>query len=71
MQAPGHERNAALCGWTTALANTSKWIELAAKNSLIIGFFATLVATALGTLAALGLSRPEILPGRAGRSWRC
>ena len=32
----------------------------AAKNSLIIGFFATLLATVLGTLAALGLSRPEM-----------
>ncbi len=35
------------------------WI-VAAKNSVIIGFFATIIATTLGTLAALGLSRPEM-----------
>jgi putative spermidine/putrescine transport system permease protein len=32
----------------------------AAKNSVIIGFFSTIVATVLGTLAALGLARPEM-----------
>lgn len=37
----------------------------AAKNSLIIGFFSTILATALGTLAALGLSRPEMPYRRA------
>ncbi|MGV6811573.1 MAG: ABC transporter permease [Brevirhabdus sp.] len=44
--------------WADAWANAS-WIK-AAKNSVIIGFFSTLLATALGTLAALGLSRPEM-----------
>ncbi|MGR3343992.1 MAG: ABC transporter permease [Paracoccaceae bacterium] len=44
--------------WADFWANSS-WIN-AAKNSLIIGFFATILATALGTLAALGLSRPEM-----------
>ncbi|MBT0958905.1 ABC transporter permease [Alphaproteobacteria bacterium KMM 3653] len=44
--------------WRDAWAN-SAWIN-AAKNSVIIGFFSTLLATALGTLAALGLSRPEM-----------
>lgn len=39
--------------------NNANWIK-AAKNSIIIGFFSTLVATVLGTLAALGLSRPEM-----------
>lgn len=32
----------------------------AAKNSVIIGFFSTIVATVLGTVAALGLSRPQM-----------
>ncbi|MDV7143366.1 ABC transporter permease [Tropicimonas sp. TH_r6] len=44
--------------WADAWANAA-WIN-AAKNSVIIGFFSTLLATFLGTLAALGLSRPEM-----------
>ena len=32
----------------------------AVKNSLIIAFFSTILATALGTVAALGLSRPDM-----------
>ncbi|WP_172332349.1 ABC transporter permease [Mangrovicoccus sp. HB161399] len=44
--------------WADAWANAT-WIR-AAKNSVIIGFFSTILATALGTLAALGLSRPEM-----------
>ena len=44
--------------WSDVWANAS-WVK-AAKNSMIIGFFATIVATALGTIAALGLSRPEM-----------
>lgn len=44
--------------WADAWANAT-WIK-AAKNSVIIGFWATIVATVLGTLAALGLSRPEM-----------
>lgn len=47
--------------WADAWENAA-WIN-AAKNSVIIGFFSTLVATTLGTVAALGLSRPE-MPGR-------
>ncbi|MFD1883680.1 ABC transporter permease [Paracoccus pacificus] len=47
--------------WADTFANAT-WVR-AAKNSLIIGFFSTLIATVLGTLAALGLSRPE-MPGR-------
>ncbi|MDE0097582.1 MAG: ABC transporter permease [Gammaproteobacteria bacterium] len=35
----------------------------AVKNSFIIAVFSTLIATALGTVAALGLSRPE-MPAR-------
>ena len=44
--------------WADAWAN-SNWIN-ATKNSIILGFFSTLIATALGTFAALGLSRPEM-----------
>lgn len=38
---------------------SDKW-KTGAKNSVIIAFFATFLATALGTLAALGLSRPNM-----------
>ena len=44
--------------WADAWAN-AKWVN-ATKNSLIIGFFSTILATVLGTLAALGLARPEM-----------
>ncbi len=48
--------------WWADAWNNAAWIR-AAKNSLIVGFFATILATLLGTVAALGLSRPE-MPGR-------
>ena len=44
--------------WSDMWAN-STWVR-AAKNSIIIGFWSTILATVLGTLAALGLSRPEM-----------
>jgi len=44
--------------WADVWANAN-WVN-AAKNSFIIGFFATILATSLGTLAALGLSRAEM-----------
>lgn len=44
--------------WLDSWQN-ARWVR-AAKNSIIIGFFATVVATTLGTIAALGLSRPEM-----------
>ncbi|MTD98894.1 ABC transporter permease subunit [Paracoccus sp. YIM 132242] len=44
--------------WSDAWANAN-WVK-AAKNSIIIGVASTVVATGLGTLAALGLSRPEM-----------
>lgn len=56
MQAPEAPRDGSW--WSDAWAN-AHWIS-AAKNSVIIGFFSTILATALGTLAALGLSRPEM-----------
>jgi putative spermidine/putrescine transport system permease protein len=45
--------------WWADVWQNAAWVN-AAKNSVIIGFFATLVATTLGTLAALGLARPEM-----------
>jgi len=45
--------------WYEDILNNKQWIH-SAKNSIIIAFFATILATTLGTLAALGLSRPEM-----------
>ena len=50
--------------WWSDVWNNAAWVR-AAKNSVIIGFFATILAAALGTLAALGLSRPEMPYRRA------
>lgn len=43
--------------WYAEIINDEKWI-LAIKNSFFIGFWATLIATVLGTFAAIGLSNP-------------
>lgn len=59
--ASGHETGWA---WWADVWENAKWVN-AAKNSIIIGFFATLLATILGTVAALGLSRPEMPYRRA------
>ena len=56
MQAPDGPRDGA---WRADMWDNAHWVR-AAKNSFIIGFFSTLLATTLGTLAALGLSRPEM-----------
>lgn len=56
MQTPEAVRDGAW--WRDVWAN-STWVR-AAKNSIIVGFWATILATVLGTLAALGLSRPEM-----------
>ncbi len=45
--------------WYQDLVLDDRW-RLAIKNSAIIGVFATLIATSLGTLAALGLSRGNV-----------
>ncbi len=45
--------------WWADVWENAAWVR-AARNSVIIGFFSTILATALGTLAALGLSRPEM-----------
>ena len=46
-------------GWWADMWQNSQWIR-AMKNSFFIGIFATLLSTALGTLAAIGLSRSEM-----------
>jgi putative spermidine/putrescine transport system permease protein len=56
MAAPDGPRDGA---WWAQAWETSPWIK-AAKNSIIIGFWSTILATVLGTLAALGLSRSEM-----------
>jgi putative spermidine/putrescine transport system permease protein len=43
--------------WYQDIIQNPQWIH-SAKNSVIIGFFATILATSFGTLAAWGLSRP-------------
>jgi len=44
--------------WYEEFFTSDQWL-LGLKNSIIIGFFATILATALGTLAALGLNRAD------------
>lgn len=56
---PDAPRDAA---WWRDVWQNATWVR-AAKNSLIIGVFSTLLATLLGTLAALGLARSE-MPAR-------
>ena len=46
--------------WYQEFFNSLNW-QGAVKNSIIIAFFATILATALGTVAALGLSRQEMI----------
>ncbi len=45
--------------WIVDSWSNAQWIH-STKNSFIIGFAATLIATTLGTLAALGLTRPHM-----------
>ena len=56
LSAPDGPRNGA---WWAQVWAEATWVR-AAKNSIIIGFWSTMLATVLGTLAALGLSRPEM-----------
>ncbi len=49
--------------WYEEFFNSPQWL-LGLRNSIIVGFFATLLATCLGTLAALGLNRAEY-PGKS------
>lgn len=56
MQAPDVPRDG---NWFSDMWSNAAWVK-AAKNSVIIGFWATILATVLGTLAALGLARSEM-----------
>lgn len=49
--------------WFAAFFHDALW-QISLRNSFLIGTGATLIATSLGTLAAVGLSRPN-LPGKA------
>lgn len=46
-------------GWWADVWNNSQWVR-SLRNSFFIGTVATLIATILGTLAAVGLSRSEM-----------
>ncbi len=59
MQEPDAVRDSS---WWSDVWHNAQWVQ-ATKNSVIIGFFSTILATTLGTIAALGLSRPE-MPAR-------
>lgn len=61
MESPDGPRNGS---WWADVWSNAHWVN-AAKNSVIIGFFSTILATCLGTIAALGLSRPEMPYRRA------
>jgi putative spermidine/putrescine transport system permease protein len=45
--------------WYQDLVFNDRW-RIAIENSVIVGIFSTLIATTLGTLAALGLSRGNV-----------
>ena len=49
----------AVAGWWSDMWNNAQWVR-SIRNSFFIGIWATLLATALGTLAAIGLSRSEM-----------
>lgn len=49
----------AVAGWWSDMWNNAQWIR-SVRNSFFIGISATILATAIGTLAAIGLSRPEM-----------
>ena len=48
-----------ICGVDVTTVCTNKWM-LGVRNSFIVGIASTLLATSLGTIAALGLSRPHM-----------
>jgi putative spermidine/putrescine transport system permease protein len=49
----------AIVGWWSDMWNNAQWIR-SVRNSFFIGTCAAALATAIGTLAAVGLSRPEM-----------
>ena len=54
----------AITGWWSDMWNNAQWVR-SVKNSFFIGFWATILATGFGTLAAIGLSRDEMPYRRA------
>ncbi len=61
LQAPDAPRGT---GFWSDVWHNATWVQVT-KNSVFIGFFATILSTVLGTVAALGLSRPEMPYRRA------
>ncbi len=55
----GMSASDAVVGWWSDMWNNAQWIR-SIRNSFFIGIWATLLATGLGTLAAVGLSRSEM-----------
>ncbi len=49
----------ATTGWWSDVWNNAQWVR-SMRNSFFIGIIATIVATSLGTIAAVGLSRSEM-----------
>ena len=49
----------AIQGWWQDMWQNAQWIR-SIKNSLFIGFLATILSTSLGTVAAVGLARSEM-----------
>ena len=49
----------AIVGWWSDMWNNAQWIR-SVRNSFFIGICATVFATAIGTLAAIGLARSEM-----------
>ncbi len=49
----------AVAGWWSDMWNNAQWIR-SVRNSFFIGICATALATAIGTLAAIGLARSEM-----------
>ena len=45
--------------WYDDILTNPQWV-FSAKNSIFVAFFSTLIATVLGTLAALGLSQSHM-----------
>jgi putative spermidine/putrescine transport system permease protein len=50
---------AAVVGWWSDMWSNAQWIR-SIRNSFFIGFWATMISTALGTLAAVGLSSSDM-----------
>ena len=49
----------AIVGWWADMWNNAQWIR-SVRNSFYVGIMSTILATSIGTLAAIGLSRSEM-----------